>query len=83
MNGSVPPVFLYTFMVRTGMILPSVGKDVLFSGCTKLFNVCLTEYDLHVRLCILLVQVQDLLSDMLVSGMPKELVILEKGVISQ
>jgi hypothetical protein len=36
-------------MVCTGMTLPSVRMDVPFSGCAKLFNVCLTEYDL----CIL------------------------------
>jgi hypothetical protein len=44
-------------MVCTGMTLPCVRLDVLFSGCTKLFNVYLTEYDLHIFLCILLVQV--------------------------
>ena len=57
MNGAVPPILLYTFMVCTGMTLPSVRMDVLCSGCTKLFNVCLTELDLHIFLCIVLVQV--------------------------
>ena len=45
MNGAVPPVLLYTFMVCTGVTLPSVRMDVLLSGCTKLFNVYLIEYD--------------------------------------
>jgi hypothetical protein len=57
MNGAVPPVLLYTFMVYTEMTLPSGRMDVLCSGCTKLFNVCLTEYDLRIFLCIVLVQV--------------------------
>jgi len=56
MNGAVRPI-LYTFMVCTGMTLPSVRMDVLFSGCTKLSNVYLTEYDLCVFLCILLVPI--------------------------
>jgi hypothetical protein len=52
MNGAVPPI-LYNFMVCTGMTLPNVRMDVLFSGCTELSNVYFTEYDL----CILLVPV--------------------------
>jgi len=38
---SSPPVHPHG-MYCTGMTLPSVRMDVLFSGCTKLFNVCIT-----------------------------------------